>query len=83
MGAGCTAHVCSRNGTCPCPQALTWGWEQPLDRRTGFEGSHGPFSNLHVFMYVRFSEKMGLRILSYSPEGLGPNVVKLPGGWQG
>ena len=43
----------------------------------------GPLNNMHIFMYMHFSEKIGLRILSYSPEGLGPNVVKLPGGWQG
>lgn len=40
-----------------------------------------PFNNMHIFMH--FSGKIGLRILSYSPEGLGPSVVKLPGGWQG
>lgn len=37
---------------------------------------------MHISMSVHFPGEIGLRVLSYSQRGLGPSVIKLPGGWQ-
>ena len=54
-----------------------------VDCQTDFKGAMGPLNKYAHFHAYALRGELGLRILPYSPRGLGPSVVKLPRGQQG